>query len=395
MKFQWQDFAVWRNGVYLGTLRDIRQAWQFSLNEYDYQMQLNFVQGRHRRISAEMEKKGFRQIKGVLYRKMPFWDDDAMIVSLGPVLDSELATMTENPNFKIVICDTRIVNNHGIPLPGNVKIVERPEGIDENGDNSFPTPYTRQLAGLYGWSRGHAHIGPEAFGVGDKTILRLTTSSNSVQPDELLYEWTDSETGKVWEFHYSKVDGKIRHYPVPVTRPQHVSNSDSYTNSSTSTPSLVDNTSNYSSNAPSHSTFLDPAIYHSMIQRSDPNLENPSERRRLDGSDGAASDDILSQQSSYPCQSHPADWATNGAIPSRYSSYPRKSHPANSLCCKALDAQSEEQGQHTFDMLPAQKFTSEEQNQLLLHTGNAFGDDPLMIDPIMRYDMYPTFFRYD
>ena len=190
-------FDVWRNTEYLGTLHDIRKAWLFALNEYDYQMQLQFRQGRRRNISAKMEEKGFQLVKEVLYRKMYVWVDDAMIVSLGPVLDSELDTVTENKIFKIVVCDMRILNNNGLPLAGDLKIVQRPEDIDENGPNSFPIPHTKQLAGHFGWSKGHAHIGPESFGLQDG--IRTTKPSEAAQADD--FTWTLFEKDKVWAFH--------------------------------------------------------------------------------------------------------------------------------------------------------------------------------------------------
>ena len=159
----YRDLILKRNGEVLGSLSEIRQAFSFCTAEYDFYNQLNFnTNGRRRRISAEQVCEGYHVNGSCLYRKTKAVDvafqNPNIWIDLGDTLNDGLASCA-NPGFVIIMVDARILGNDGIAVPNGTRNVDR-EGAYQNGPAAFTTPFTRELAGLYGYSLGHAHIGP-------------------------------------------------------------------------------------------------------------------------------------------------------------------------------------------------------------------------------------------
>jgi hypothetical protein len=159
----YRDLILKRNGEVLGSLSEIRQAFSFCTAEYDFYNQINFnTNGRRRRISAEQVCEGYHVNGSCLYRKIKAVDvafqNPNIWIDLGDTLNDGLASCA-NPGFVIIMVDARILGNDGIAVPNGTRHVDR-EGAYQNGPAAFTTPFTRELAGLYGYSLGHAHIGP-------------------------------------------------------------------------------------------------------------------------------------------------------------------------------------------------------------------------------------------
>jgi hypothetical protein len=159
----YRDLILKRNGEVLGSLSEIRQAFSFCTAEYDFYNQINFnTNGRRRRIATEQVCEGYHINGSCLYRKIKAVDvalqNPNIWIDLGDMLNDGLASCA-NVGYAIIMVDARILGNDGIAVPNGTRHVDR-EGAYQNGPAAFTTPFTRELAGLYGYSLGHAHIGP-------------------------------------------------------------------------------------------------------------------------------------------------------------------------------------------------------------------------------------------
>ncbi|RDL35250.1 uncharacterized protein BP5553_07181 [Venustampulla echinocandica] len=244
----WRLFQLIRQGNDIGNLFDFRQAWQFALHEYQYQQQLLFKPNRRRRLNNTHLNEGFQLIDMVaLYRKIREGDlvqlHEDLIIDLGPELNRSLAEIAE-PGYQIIMMDLRIMNSDGIPSPGGCTL----EDAYRNGPNAFPTTYLRNLAGSYGYSNGHAHVGPLGLGKGfnnkhwgyARSLQCLSGSAywgpvaqRKRKPNEFFNIhnrnqvgidldargclWTPEERAAVTILQRAKIQGKIAHYPIPVT----------------------------------------------------------------------------------------------------------------------------------------------------------------------------------
>jgi hypothetical protein len=235
----WDRIDVYRGEEHLGNLYDIRQALIFAQNEYDFHCQLKFIHGRPRRVHKGQQTEGYRSVEGSgLYRKIrrddfPRHNHD-LIIDLGDELNDSLAACAHD-GFMIVMCDMRMLNNDGIPTPKGTGI----ETVYEQGPDSFPTLFARDLASVYGWSKGYAHIGPLGLGKGWSTGLwsrgrGMTSAPHAVRKEQdpnswLDYfavkqeltpkgcVWTEEEISRVKAFHQANIAGRIEHFPFPIT----------------------------------------------------------------------------------------------------------------------------------------------------------------------------------
>lgn len=159
---RYQDFMVKRNGRDLGTLFELRQALEFRMAELDFYRQLNFSMKGGRRLAAEHALEGYHCVGSCLYRKIRKVDlplhNPNLIIDLGDELNAVLAACAE-PGYAIVMIDLRLLQNDGIPAPRGTKKQDL-EAALHYGPDSFTTQFARTIAGFYGYSRGHAHIGP-------------------------------------------------------------------------------------------------------------------------------------------------------------------------------------------------------------------------------------------
>lgn len=206
----WKKIAIIRNGKDLGTLWDIRNAYNFLQNERDFESQLEFTQIRQRRISEGQRKEGY-QIVGKstgLYRKIRKDDynlyNKELLIDLGEELNNLMSTLAE-PDHMIVMVDIRMLIPDGITGPDGATF----EDTARLGPNVYPTAFTRELAGgsQGTWSLGHAHIGPIGLG---------WAAPGHVDPRGVpMYPW---EKEAVANFHENYVYEKIKHFPLPINR---------------------------------------------------------------------------------------------------------------------------------------------------------------------------------
>jgi hypothetical protein len=202
LKASWENFTIVRGGQVVGNLLDIRQAYQWGLNEHRFNSQLRFCASNNRRIAQAMKQSGFAFInQSSLYRKVLASDllrnNADLMIDLGPALDAELASLAE-PGYVIVMYDNRIMGHDGYPVPQSA--TER--DAYQHGPACFPTQVLQDIASLFGYTYGHAHLGPDGLGW------------NSFPHGSPM---TGNELALVSSFHRDKVQRQIRHYPYPVT----------------------------------------------------------------------------------------------------------------------------------------------------------------------------------
>ncbi|KUJ16442.1 uncharacterized protein LY89DRAFT_782695 [Mollisia scopiformis] len=230
----WATIRVIRAGQDLGTLHDIRLALQFCMNECDFQRQLTFSRTRQQRLPKNAAKGGFYVSKSsCLYLKFPVREDQDreaqldemnrdMLINLGDTLNEELASLAES-GFRIMMVDSRVMITNGLPIPDKRSV----RSVLRMGPKAFPSAYTEEVAGAYGWSRGYAHMGlkslwtEDGYGEIEDTMFRtfdrqVGNAAKQVPVSEEVY-WTPEEKTKVDTFHETKVQGKIRHWPLPIT----------------------------------------------------------------------------------------------------------------------------------------------------------------------------------
>lgn len=157
------SFILKRGDEILGSIAEVRQAYSFAIKEYDFLNQINFDDGgRARRVAREQTHEGYYLFGSCLYRKVERGvvgsQNPNLCIDLGDDLNAKLADCTE-PGYAILMVDTRILGNDGIPAPLGAKHPDKEEAY-QRGPNAFSTLFTRNLAGLFGYSLGHAHIGP-------------------------------------------------------------------------------------------------------------------------------------------------------------------------------------------------------------------------------------------
>lgn len=206
----WKKITVIRNGENLGTLWDIRNAYNFLQNELDFEGQLNFTQIRQRRISEVERKEGYEIVGKAtgLYRKIRKDDyilyNHELLIDLGDELNGHMSALAE-PEHMIVMVDMRMLISDGITGPDCATF----ENIVRLGPNVYPTAFTRELAGgsKSTWSLGHAHIGPLGLG---------WAAGAHVDPHGVpMHSW---EKEAVASFHDAYVYEKIKHFPLPINR---------------------------------------------------------------------------------------------------------------------------------------------------------------------------------
>jgi hypothetical protein len=209
----------------LGSLQDIRLAFQFAMNEHDLQTELTFARGRSRKIPTNAKQAGFYlSDSSGLYLKTPLIDAEklnkTLLLHLGTELNEELASFAE-PGYAIVMVDARVMISDGLPVPDNT------HNIDSDGPERFPTEFTKKIAGSCGWSKGYAHMGLESLcGPPDRRLekgvfayVEAMMSRKGLEiPKEERVWWTKGEEKKVDKFQKDKLEGQIRHYPIPLTR---------------------------------------------------------------------------------------------------------------------------------------------------------------------------------
>ena len=202
LKASWENFTIVRGGQVVGSLLDIRQAYQWGLNEHRFNSQLQFCASNHRRIPLAMKQNGFAFInQSSLYRKVRASDllrhNADLMIDLGPALDRELASLAES-GYVIVMYDNRVMSHDGYPVPQSA--TER--DAYQHGPACFPTQVLQDIANLFGYTNGHAHLGPDVLGW------------SNFPPGSPM---TRNELALVSSFHRDKVQRQIRHYPYPVT----------------------------------------------------------------------------------------------------------------------------------------------------------------------------------
>jgi hypothetical protein len=225
---KYQDIMVKRNGRELGTLFELRQAFEFRMAEEDFYNQLNFSMEGRKQLSMEHVHEGYHCIGSCLYRKirrvdLPFHNPN-LIIDLGDELNAQLAACAE-PGYTIVMIDSRILRNDGIAGPHGVKKQELENAL-RNGPDAFTTEFTRAVAGWYGYSRGHAHIGPLGLTKGYGQPIwnhgdGCPFSSERPKRFRTASEIAESDGCKIWDnarearqyYHNQKIRSDPAHYP--------------------------------------------------------------------------------------------------------------------------------------------------------------------------------------
>jgi hypothetical protein len=214
----WDHFVVLREGQFIGSLSDIRQAFQWAQNELQYSGQLVFQKVMRRRLTVYQRQNGYGFVcNASLYKKIrridfPAQNPDIMI-DLGATLNQELINIAD-PGFQFIMVDNRITND-GYPLPRHATL----ENVYDKDVDVFNTPFLRGLAGLFGSSSGHAHLGP--LGIGKLYEGMWGKGKNALNaPYDLTprgIQFADDEYKRLQAFHMHKVYTKIRHWPRPRT----------------------------------------------------------------------------------------------------------------------------------------------------------------------------------
>ncbi|CZR64841.1 uncharacterized protein PAC_14740 [Phialocephala subalpina] len=238
---QWDTVLAFRDGEELGCLNDIRLALQFCMNEHDLSTQLTFTGGRTRKVAegaSTAAKAGFYLSKNnglylkVRTEKVVELNQD-LLIDLGSRLNDLLAAEADT-GYAIIMVDLRILITDGLPVPSNSTF----EDVLAKGPKAFPTAFTETLAGSCGWTNGHAHMGlkslakkspdqdePAVLDLGIfKHIYTPTRQAAPAVPEEEVTLWTADEKSKVDAFHSKKIEGKILHYPIPLTQSRRPSN---------------------------------------------------------------------------------------------------------------------------------------------------------------------------
>ncbi|KAH6670459.1 hypothetical protein B0J14DRAFT_97380 [Halenospora varia] len=245
----WSTVEVYRGVEKLGSLNEIRQACLFRQLEWIFQGFLTFTKTHTRRITTEMSHDGFQVIAmSGLYRKIRVADyyahNEALMLDFGVDLNNELAHLTDDAqNHMFVPIDMRIMNKDGIPAVSKFLL----EDAYNRGPASFTTPHCQRIASQCGYTNGHAFAACLALGKGHDGGSKSSWSQGRGKggdedslvafakrdPNEFFkhtgYEvgldtspkglsWTVREVAVVTQWHNAKISGKIRHWPIPVTR---------------------------------------------------------------------------------------------------------------------------------------------------------------------------------
>ncbi|KAH8674527.1 hypothetical protein BGZ60DRAFT_526484 [Tricladium varicosporioides] len=245
----WNTVEVYRGKEKLGSLNEIRQACLFRQLEWMFQGFLTFTKTLSRRITPDMSHDGF-QVIGMsgLYRKIRVTDynahNEALMLDFGMDLNAELAHLTDDDqNHMFVPIDMRIMSKDGIPAVSKFLL----EDAYNDGPSAFTTEHCRRIAGQCGYTNGHAFAACLALGKGHDGGSRSNWSQGrgsggdedslvafaKRNPNEFFkptgfevgldtsprgLSWTTREVRAVTYWHKAKISGKIRHWPIPVTR---------------------------------------------------------------------------------------------------------------------------------------------------------------------------------
>ncbi len=119
--------------------------------------------------------------------------------------------------------DQRVFNTDGLPD----SLFSKFSTALLHGPASFPTQFLRDLARAAGWTNGYAHMGLNSLAPNEqgevqlgygvfKYIYRNPVGAQLKPPEDEIVTGTGQEKNKVDKFH-AKLEGTIRHYPVPLT----------------------------------------------------------------------------------------------------------------------------------------------------------------------------------
>lgn len=209
----WRDISIHRGGVHLGSLHDTRQAFSWAEAEGDFAACLAYDSYRRtRQVPKRLRRDGFGYLfvaKGaILIRKVRANElhlhDQRIILDFGPALNQMLAACAE-PGYAIIALDKRIMALQGgmcVAAGSDVRTATA------QGPGHFGTPALRLLAGGGVWSKGHAHLGPAAFG-----ITHISQQGG--------YMITSAEEMAVMVLVIAYVIEHIRHWPTFVNRAQY------------------------------------------------------------------------------------------------------------------------------------------------------------------------------
>ncbi|KAH6670458.1 hypothetical protein B0J14DRAFT_565220 [Halenospora varia] len=247
-RWPWADVDVYRSGLHLGTLQEIRQAWSFRNQEFNFRGMLTFTPTHTYKLPTPKEDDGYQVIsQSGLYRKILLSEyqlhNQALMLDFGPVLNNALQNLAE-PGYTIVPIDMRVLKNDGICAPSQKDL----ENTYNKGPEAFSTNHCRTLAAGAGYSNGHASLGPLALAKGFNTTDgprwsrkrggggntdSLDAFANRVpnswfepsSADDVGVEtapggaeWTQFEIFRVTRWHKEHIERKIIHDPIPVTR---------------------------------------------------------------------------------------------------------------------------------------------------------------------------------